>query len=85
MARVADKVALVTGGASGIGRATAELLAAEGAKVALTDLQDEAGRAVAAGIEEAGGTAVYLSHDVTDEAAWERVMESVLERFGRLD
>jgi len=84
MGRVQDKVAIVTGGASGIGRATAELLAREGAAVALTDLQDPAGEDVAAGISEAGGRAVYLHHDVTDEAAWEQVVDEVCGRFGGL-
>ena len=57
MGRVADKVALVTGGASGIGRATAELLAQEGAMVVITDVQDEGGQETVATIEAAGGRA----------------------------
>jgi len=85
MGRVQDKVALVTGGAAGIGRATAELLAREGAAVALSDLQDVAGEDVAAGITAAGGRAIYLHHDVTDEAAWEQVIASVQGTFGGLD
>jgi NAD(P)-dependent dehydrogenase (short-subunit alcohol dehydrogenase family) len=78
--RVAGKVALVTGGASGIGRACAERLAAEGASVVVTDLQDDKGQAVAAAI---GG--VYLHHDVTDEDAWIGVIAEIGQRFGRLD
>ncbi|MDP1631813.1 MAG: glucose 1-dehydrogenase [Caulobacter sp.] len=80
--RVAGKVALITGGASGIGRGCAELLAAEGAIVVLTDVQDALGATVAAGI---GGKSVYLHHDVTDEAAWIGVVAEVRSRFGRLD
>ena len=85
MGRVANKVALVTGGSSGIGRATAELLAREGATVVLSDLQDEAGAEVVAAIVTAGGQASYLHHDVTDEAAWKRIIDTVLEDHGSLD
>jgi len=85
MGRVAGKVALITGGASGIGRATAELLAEEGATVVLTDLQDVTGEDVAAGIRAAGGKASYYHHDVTDEAAWEKVVGETLSEHGGLD
>lgn len=85
MGRVADKIALVTGGASGIGQATAELMAREGATVVLTDLQDGAGNDVAAAIVSAGGTARYLHHDVTDEADWKKVIATVQADHGRLD
>ncbi len=85
MGRVANKVALVTGGSSGIGRATAELLAREGATVVLSDLQDEAGAEAVAAIVAAGGKASYLHHDVTDEAAWKRIIDTVLEDHGSLD
>ncbi len=80
--RVAGKVALVTGGASGIGRGCAELLAAEGAKVVITDIQDAKGAELAAAI---GGDAVYLTHDVTSEDAWIGVVAQIEKRFGRLD
>ncbi len=83
--RVAGKVALVTGGASGIGRGCAEILAAEGASVVVTDLQDAAGGEVVAAITASGGKAWYLHHDVTDEAAWEQVIAEVKAREGRLD
>ena len=83
--RVAGKVALVTGGASGIGRGCAERLAAEGAKVVLTDVQAEAGKAVAEGIRAAGGEATFLPHDVTSEDAWEGVIGEVRKLHGRLD
>jgi NAD(P)-dependent dehydrogenase (short-subunit alcohol dehydrogenase family) len=83
--RVADKVALVTGGASGIGRGCAERLAEEGAVVVLTDLQDPKGAEVVAGIAAKGGKAEYLHHDVTDEAAWESVVGDIKKRHGRLD
>lgn len=85
MGRVEGKVALITGGASGIGRACALRLAEEGAAVAVTDIQDDAGRAVVAEAEGSGGSAIYLPHDVTDEAAWVHVVQAVAERFGKLD
>jgi NAD(P)-dependent dehydrogenase (short-subunit alcohol dehydrogenase family) len=83
--RVAGKVALVTGGASGIGRGCAERLAQEGAAVVITDLQDHKGDEVVAAIAQAGGTASYLHHDVTDEQAWIEVIAEVRARHGRLD
>ncbi|MGA0885676.1 MAG: glucose 1-dehydrogenase [Ilumatobacteraceae bacterium] len=83
--RVSGKVAIVTGGASGIGRACSILLAAEGASVVVTDIQDDAGRAVASEIEAAGGSASYLHHDVTSEDEWKVVAASVMESHGRID
>jgi NAD(P)-dependent dehydrogenase (short-subunit alcohol dehydrogenase family) len=83
--RVEGKVALITGGASGIGRATALRLAEEGAAVVLTDMQAEAGEGVAEEIRAAGGKADFLLHDVTDEADWARVVAEVKRLHGRLD
>ena len=83
--RVQGKVALVTGGASGIGRGCAEKLAAEGAVVILTDIQDAKGAETAAAIKKAGGQAEYLHHDTTDEGAWENSIGEVKARHGRLD
>jgi NAD(P)-dependent dehydrogenase (short-subunit alcohol dehydrogenase family) len=83
--RVKGKVALVTGGASGIGRSSALLLAKEGAAVAVTDIQDDAGKDVVAAIKKDGGAALYIRHDVADEAAWESAVAQVKDRFGRLD
>jgi len=85
MDRVKGKVALVTGGASGIGRATALLLAKEGAAVVVTDIQDDQGRDVVAAIKKAGGDAIYIHHDVADEDAWIAVVAAVKARFGKLD
>ena len=85
MSRVAGKVALVTGGAAGIGEATARLLAREGARVMVTDIDDAAGNAVADSISAAGGQAIYLHHDVSSERHWEAAVRIAVERFGRLD
>ena len=85
MGRVKGKVALVTGGASGIGAASSQLLAREGAEVVVTDLQVAKGEAIVENIVREGGDAVFFEHDVTDEASWEKVMEMVLDRYGRLN
>jgi NAD(P)-dependent dehydrogenase (short-subunit alcohol dehydrogenase family) len=85
MGRVENKVALITGGAMGIGRACAERLAAEGALVVITDVVDEIGMATAEAISSDGGSATYLHHDVTDEAQWVAVLKQVLELHERLD
>jgi 3(or 17)beta-hydroxysteroid dehydrogenase len=85
MGRVSGKVALVTGAASGLGRADAILLAREGAKVVLTDI-DARGAAVARQIvEDGGGEATFLPQDVTDEAVWNDVIAAIERRHGRLD
>jgi NAD(P)-dependent dehydrogenase (short-subunit alcohol dehydrogenase family) len=83
--RVSGKVALVTGASSGIGRACAERLGREGAKVLLTDLQDMEGAGVAAGIVKAGGEASFRKQDVTSEEEWIGVIAEIERRFGRLD
>ncbi|WP_305788494.1 SDR family NAD(P)-dependent oxidoreductase [Symbioplanes lichenis] len=85
MTRLNGKIALVTGGASGIGKQTALLMAREGAKVVVADVQDIPGADVAAEIEKNGGQALYLHLDVTDEAAWAQAVAAVEEKFGGLD
>jgi NAD(P)-dependent dehydrogenase (short-subunit alcohol dehydrogenase family) len=83
--QVAGKVALVTGGASGIGRAISELLASEGASVIVTDVDELKGPDVVAGIKKSGGEAVFLHQDVTSEPRWAEVIGEIERRFGRLD
>ena len=81
MGRVAGQVAIITGGSSGLGKATAELLAAEGASVLVTDVAVETGQAVADGICAGGGKAAFMRHDVADEAQWEAAFARAAE-FG---
>jgi NAD(P)-dependent dehydrogenase (short-subunit alcohol dehydrogenase family) len=85
MGQVSGKVAVVTGGASGIGEACSETLAREGAAVLITDIDDALGKDVAQRITKAGGKAHYLRHDVRDEAGWPGVIAEAEKRFGRLD
>jgi cyclopentanol dehydrogenase len=85
MGRVQDKVILVTGGAMGMGQAHCELLASEGARVFVADMNAELGEAVAAGIRQRGGRAEFISLNVTDEAQWGSVVEQIVQRAGRID
>jgi NAD(P)-dependent dehydrogenase (short-subunit alcohol dehydrogenase family) len=80
-----ERVALVTGGASGIGRATADRLAADGMTIVIADIQDELGEAAAAALREGGSDAVYRHLDVADEASWSNVVAATLRDQGRLD
>ena len=82
MKRVEDKVCIVSGAASGVGREDALLLAGEGARVVLTDLNEEAGRTLAA---EIGEQALFVRQDIASEADWQNLIKLTLERFGRLD
>jgi NAD(P)-dependent dehydrogenase (short-subunit alcohol dehydrogenase family) len=84
MDRVKDKVAIVTGGARGLGLAIARRLALEGAVVVITDVLDEVGNAAAREINAAGARCCYLHQDVTDEAQWPLVVDEVVARYGGL-
>ena len=85
MARVAGKVALITGAAKGIGREAALLLAREGAALVVTDVDVEGVRQVADEIVAAGGRSLALRHDVVDEARWDEVIAAATTEFGGLD
>jgi NAD(P)-dependent dehydrogenase (short-subunit alcohol dehydrogenase family) len=85
MGQVDGKVAMVTGGASGIGAACAMTLAREGAKLVVTDLDDAGGQAVVDKIAGAGGEAIFRHLDVSLEESWPRIIDDAERRFGRLD
>lgn len=84
MPRVAKKIALVTGAASGLGEAIARVLAGEGAVVVLADLNDAAGKRVLREIRADGGNGLYVHLDVADEDSWISAMALVKKRFGQL-
>lgn len=83
--RLQGKVALITGGASGMGKVASSLFASEGADVVLSDVSDEAGRATVAEISQRGGDAAYVHADVSKATDAEAMVGFALERFGRLD
>jgi NAD(P)-dependent dehydrogenase (short-subunit alcohol dehydrogenase family) len=84
MGRLDGKVALITGGASGMGMVAAKLFAAEGARVVLSDIADDAGEAVAKEIEASGDEAAYVHADVSDPTDAEAMVAATVERFGGL-
>src|ERR1700752_688607 len=85
MAQLDGRVAIVTGGASGIGAACAGTLAREGAKVVITDIDDAGAQAVVGKIVAAGGEAICLHQDVSIEEEWPGVIRATERRFGRLN
>ena len=85
MKRLEGRIALVTGGASGIGKATALRFVEEGAKVAISDIQDQLGETVAKEMQAKGGDVIYLHHDVSSEDSWKDVLAKVEAKFGGLD
>ena len=82
--RLEGKVAIITGGASGMGRAQAKLFAAEGAAVCVADIDKEAGPRVVSEITEAGGCAIFTHLDVTSADGWAAVVEAAEQQFGKL-
>jgi meso-butanediol dehydrogenase/(S,S)-butanediol dehydrogenase/diacetyl reductase len=85
MGRVDGKAAIVTGAASGLGRAAAERLAEEGACVCVSDVDAAAGKAVVDGIKQAGGKAIFVKADVSKERDAERLVNATVKTFGRID
>lgn len=85
MGRVQNKVAIITGAASGVGKADAELFAREGAQVVLTDLNEKDGIKTAEAIKAAGGSALFIKHDIAEEDSWVNVIEQTEAQFGGVD
>jgi len=85
MGRVSGKVAIVTGGAAGIGKAIAKLLAREGAKVVISDIDEAGGALVCDQIAADGGEAIFIEQDISDERRWRDVVDTSVRRFGKLD
>ena len=83
--RLDNKVALISGGASGMGAAEAKLFATEGAKVVIGDILEEAGRQTEAEINETGGDCLFVRLDVTSESDWQTAVAATVARFGKLD
>ena len=83
--RLAGKVAIISGAASGMGAATARRFGKEGAAVTVADMLEVEGKAVADSINAAGGKAVFMALDVTDEAGWKKVVDATVAAFGKLD
>ena len=83
--RLEDKVALISGGARGMGAAEARMFASEGASVVIGDVLEDEGRRVAAEIGEAGGQALFVALDVTSESQWRNAIDAAVSTFGRLD
>ncbi len=82
--RLDGKVALISGGASGIGAAHVRVFAAEGAKIVAGDLQEDKGRAVVEAVNNSGGEAVFVGLDVARHADWARAVHEAVSRFGKL-
>ncbi len=85
MDRVKGKVAMITGGAGGLGSATASLLSQEGARIVIGDINVPGGEKVAGEINSRGGEALFIKHDVASEAEWDHAIKKTLEKFGKLD
>lgn len=85
MGRLAGKVAFLTGAGAGIAKATAIAYAREGAKVALAEIKPEFGEAAEQAVRDAGGDALFIATDVTDDAAVKRAIDATVARFGKLD
>jgi NAD(P)-dependent dehydrogenase (short-subunit alcohol dehydrogenase family) len=83
--RLEDKVALITGAASGMGASMARIFGREGAKVVVADMLDEEGKRIAAEITQANGAAMFQHLDVTSEKEWQAAIDATLAAYGKLD
>ena len=83
--RLEGKVALITGGARGMGAAEAKLFSREGAKVVIADVLEEEGQQTEAEINETGGDAIFVRLDVTQQSEWDAAISRTVEQFGKLD
>jgi NAD(P)-dependent dehydrogenase (short-subunit alcohol dehydrogenase family) len=83
--RLAGKVAIITGGAYGMGAEEAQLFAREGAKVVIADIVEEAGKQLETELKQSGGEALFIRVDVTNEADWQGAVDAAVARFGKLD
>jgi NAD(P)-dependent dehydrogenase (short-subunit alcohol dehydrogenase family) len=83
--RLKDKVAIITGAASGMGASTAQLFASEGAKVVVTDLAIDQGSAVAEEITDTGGQAHFVKLDVSSEVDWRNAVSETISIYGQID
>ncbi len=83
--RLDNNVALISGGARGMGAAEARIFAREGARVVIGDVLEEEGRITEAQINESGGECLFLTLDVTDQTIWQEVVAATVSRFGKLD
>src|SRR6201995_4510868 len=85
MNRLQEKVCIITGAGSGIGRASAEMFGREGAVVVVTDIKSASAEEVAHGIERSGGPAIALAVDVGEEEQLRRMIDTTIQKFGRID
>jgi NAD(P)-dependent dehydrogenase (short-subunit alcohol dehydrogenase family) len=83
--RLEGKVAIITGGANGMGADESRLFASQGAKVVVADRRDKDGETIVSEIAEVGGTAAYVHVDVTSDSDWQRLIDQTLSQFGKLD
>ena len=83
--RLADKVAIITGGAFGMGKSTCEIFAREGAKVVIADVEDQAGQELAQQLTSQNLTAMFHHLDVTSEADWQATVKAAVDAYGKLD
>jgi NAD(P)-dependent dehydrogenase (short-subunit alcohol dehydrogenase family) len=83
--KLKDKVAIVTGGASGIGRAVVKMMVAEGARIVVADLQEEQGKEIVSDIKSGGNDALFVPTNVSSKEAVQKMVQTTLDQFGRVD